>query len=1134
VIEEDKNAVLLANSSESGTTFNLVNSSSGNAVFNGTVGASLGSWSSSFADTYALNFSSFNVPGPYFLRVQAPVAAVSPTFLIGTGAHLYEQALANALFFYLVQQDGPNVNSSAMDRQPSHLTDEEASVYSQPTYVNDVLQGTLQKIGGPINASGGWFDAGDYIKFVETASYATAIMLFAVRQYPGMMSGNATDFRAEVIPELGWLLRMWNESTEMLYYQVGIGDGNSKITGDHDLWRLPQADDQLNVSAGNSEYYIKYRPVFDAGPTGSLISPNLAGRLAADFGLCFQVFYLQDPALADQCIFAGETVYSLANTTEAAVSTSLLTTSPYDYYPETSWQDDMELGATELCLATQLGHLPKSLPHSDPMYYLESAANWSYAYINGAEDGTDTLNLYDVSGLAHYELYHAIEQAGNPTLAITKAALIGDLAQQIQQGTKASAKDPFEFGVPYNSGEDMVPHGFGFVLESNFYDQLAGVSTYQAFGLDQLNWILGENAWGSSFVVGDGTVFPHCMQHQVANLVGSLDGTPPIDYGATVDGPTQLANLNGLSMQTGMRACPAAGGDAFKVFDGKGAGYMDNVIAWPTVEPADDYTALSIVAFAMQISSSGGSLAVSSFNAAPNPITVGQTTNLSVSASGGLLPYTFAYAGLPNGCTSSNVSILSCTPKVSGVFTVRVYVNDSMRDSANITTTLTVHPLCGLCNGLVEISPSSGSLPIGGVANFTAVAICTGTCPPGIAYSWALTNTAMGKLNATAGTSVAFTARSTLGTVGLFVNATLNGDTIQSLPDIITISEPTLTSVVVNPASALLNVGGSQSFTVTPTCNAPCPVGIAYSWALTNANMGKLNSTTGGSVDFTADSTVGTVSLFVNATLDGVTRHGLPTVVSIETPANGLISVAVSPAAAYLVKGEGLTFTATPACSLTICPAGAVYAWTLTNSSAGTLNASTGNPVMFTAEASVQKVTLFVNATLDGAIRQGSATVSVIDLVSVTTSPQSYPTLHVGIGVRVDFVATAVCSPIECPSNVTYVWALNDSLGSLNSNTGFETIFMAGNVTGTVTLTVTAGLGGQDVSNKTSITIFVAPCPCNAPGVAGYWLLVVVGVVVAMVAIAAVLILLHRRRKRDAQDFPPPDANRGKPPSGES
>ena len=38
---------------------------------------------------------------------------------------------------------------------------------------------------------------------------------------------------------------MWDQTTKTLYLQVGIGSGNDAGTfyGDHDLWRLPQADD---------------------------------------------------------------------------------------------------------------------------------------------------------------------------------------------------------------------------------------------------------------------------------------------------------------------------------------------------------------------------------------------------------------------------------------------------------------------------------------------------------------------------------------------------------------------------------------------------------------------------------------------------------------------------------------------------------------------------------------------------------------------------------------------------------------------------------------------------------------------------------------------------------------------------
>ena len=45
-----------------------------------------------------------------------------------------------------------------------------------------------------------------------------------------------------------------------------------------------------------------------------------------------------------------------------------------------------------------------------------------------------------------------------------------------------------------------------------------------------------------------------------------------------------------------MRACSAG---HFAPFNTKAAAYEDNVVSWPSVEPADDYTANSLLAFAL-------------------------------------------------------------------------------------------------------------------------------------------------------------------------------------------------------------------------------------------------------------------------------------------------------------------------------------------------------------------------------------------------------------------------------------------------------------------------------------------------------------------------------------------------------
>ena len=242
--------------------------------------------------------------------------ASSPPFAIDSPATLYAGALHNALSFYEDERDGPDFIRSPLRTAPGHLNDEHARTYLTPKVdENGAFKGDLKALPRFIDAAGGWWDAGDYLKFVQTTSYTVALMLTGVRDFPAEMGAPAgnSDFKAEARFGAEWLLRMWNGRTRTLYYQVGIGDGNAKTISDHDIWRLPQADD--HYGGHNPLYrYIRHRPVFRAGPPGSPISPNLAGRDAAAFGLCFQVFRRSDRRLAARCLRAGEHIFALANT----------------------------------------------------------------------------------------------------------------------------------------------------------------------------------------------------------------------------------------------------------------------------------------------------------------------------------------------------------------------------------------------------------------------------------------------------------------------------------------------------------------------------------------------------------------------------------------------------------------------------------------------------------------------------------------------------------------------------------------------------------------------------------------------------------------------------------------------------
>ncbi len=592
-----KRAYLMASGSEAGATF-AVKNSSGTTVYSAGVGTSLGAWGT-FSSVYALDFDSVSTAGTYTISVTSPIAATSPSFKIDTASTLYTTPLANALYYYETSRDGPNYIPNALRTAPGHLNDQSAKAYFTPTFDRKDNAGPLTATGAVVDVSGGWWDAGDYMKFVETHSYTVAMMLVGVRDFPGQMGSgsSSSNFTSEARFGLDWLQKMWVDNSQTLYYQVAVASGGRNYAGDHDIWRLPQADDNYQGCVAPYQYVCN-RPVFQntAGGAGASISPNIAGRLAASFALCYKLFSASDSTYANQCLLSAEHIFDLANT---APTGNLLTVGPFDFYPEAEWRDDLEWGATELYFALQgATNLPPGLPHTDPTYYLQKAASWANAYMTGPNDAADTLNLYDVSGLAHFELYRAIVLAGNPSgLATSEAALLADLKKQLDKAVTQAGKDPFGFGFPWNTF-DTTTHGNGLVVMAGEYDNLAGSTAYAAYGIRWQANVLGANAWGTSLIVGDGGTFPLCMQHQVTNLVAKPPNGPPFLLGAAVEGPNSFAAKGTLS---GMVTCPPNAVDSFAQFNGNGAVFQDNVQSYSTVEPAIDLTASSFLAFSWAI-----------------------------------------------------------------------------------------------------------------------------------------------------------------------------------------------------------------------------------------------------------------------------------------------------------------------------------------------------------------------------------------------------------------------------------------------------------------------------------------------------------------------------------------------------
>jgi endoglucanase len=583
-------AYLLSAADETGVAFRLVEEG-GAVASTGTVGEDLGGWNATFGHVHAIDIGVAD-PGSYTIVVDLPAPATSPTFAVGEPGDLFAPLLANALTFYQAQRDGPNVVEGGLDRRPAHLHDRRARVYREAVYTPEFTIEDPVPVPGGVrhDVAGGWFDAGDYIKGIQTESYTAAMLLVALRDFPRLLQGEpGADFRAELRFELKWLLKMWDDETDTLYYQVGFGDGSERFAGDHEIWRLPQDDDAFG---GDDPYYryIRHRPVFRAGTPGSPVSPNLAGRLAAAFALCSQVYRAADAAFADRCLRAGHDIYALADTDPGR----LLTFSPFDYYPETEWHSDLELGAVELYRASSAAAAP-TLP-TEPEAFLADAASWARAYVDGDELG-DTLNLYDVSAIAHAELARAMDDSGATGLAVDRDDLVADLERQLDGAAAQAEADPFGFGFPY-AAYDGTSHGQGLAITAALQAELTGEDTWLAFGRRQLDVVLGANPWGTSFIVGAGERFPQCVHHQVANLLGGLDGTGPLLLGAAVNGTNTKNQFKYLGLPSEANDCPADGSDPFAAFTGHRARWWDDARSWPTSEPAIDFAATTPLAFA--------------------------------------------------------------------------------------------------------------------------------------------------------------------------------------------------------------------------------------------------------------------------------------------------------------------------------------------------------------------------------------------------------------------------------------------------------------------------------------------------------------------------------------------------------
>lgn len=223
----------------------------------------------------------------------------------------------------------------------------------------------------------------------------------------------------------------------------------------------------------------------------------------------------------------------------------------------------------------------------------------------------------------------------------------------------------------------------------------------------------------------------------------------------------------------------------------------------------------------------------------------------------------------------------------------------------------------------------------------------------------------------------------------------------------------------------------------------------------------------------------GVYRAWVNLTnsVDGENESNILTIdVTSGTKTNSLSTVTITPSSAKVAVYGSQSFTATPICSSGSCPLGVSYSWNL-NNSFGTLNSTTGGGVSFTAHGNIGSSGLRVNASLNGTtVESVPANITIVQnastLSAVSITP---PSESVDEGGNATFTAAATCSTGSCPAGVSYSWSLNNTLGTLNSQSGSHTTFVAGGNSGLTLLVLEGTLNGEVKRAFANITITPGP-----------------------------------------------------------
>ena len=407
-------------------------------------------WAPSGDNVMLVNFSDLKTPGTYSIKVGGQVLRSD---LKVSNVPFVDVVKASLKWYYYQRASLALEETYAGQwKRPAGRADGTAELHSSTGET------------GTINSTKGWYDAGDYGRYIVNSGITTYTLLSLYEHFPDYFKtlkwnipadGSLPDLLAEIKWNLDWMLTM----------QASDGGVYHKLT------TLGFPGDIMPV--GDRE------PLYAIGKgTASALD------FAAVMAVAARVYRPFDESYAAKCLEAAKKAYAWgeANPKKAFKNPSDVSTGEYG---DGSLGDEMQFAGTELFITT-----------GDASYKTSGAS-------------VNVPNWGDVSGLATYGMATHAKEFGNDAQA-AKDSLI-----KVADGFVTRAATGF--GVVMAKGDfvwgsNAVAANQGVWLLHAYY--LTGEKKYYETAVKVLDYLLGKNPLNMSFLTGYGTKYPKLPHHR--------------------------------------------------------------------------------------------------------------------------------------------------------------------------------------------------------------------------------------------------------------------------------------------------------------------------------------------------------------------------------------------------------------------------------------------------------------------------------------------------------------------------------------------------------------------------------------------------------------------------------------------